>query len=59
MSKDKGSKNKKKAPADKTSDKSKVLSSYKDENKNGEKDSTLGAFVPKPDAKGSSGKHKS
>ena len=35
MSKDKGQKNVKKAPADKTSVKSKAISSYKSEGKNG------------------------
>lgn len=59
MSKDKGSKNKKKAPADKKSGKTKIKSSYQEENKIGEKDPTLEAFVPKPDAKGRGGKHKS
>lgn len=59
MSKDKGSKNHKKAPADKSSGKGKVLSAYKSESKTGQnKQSTLEAFIPKPDVK-SGGSHKS
>ncbi len=52
MSKDKGTKNIKKAPADKSSGKGKVLSSYKSEGKLGQdKQSTTVAFVPKPAVK--------
>lgn len=59
MSKDKGTKNHKKAPADKSVGKGKVLSSYKSEGKSGlSKQPTLEAFVPKPDPK-TSGGHKS
>jgi hypothetical protein len=59
MSKDKGTKNHKKAPADKSSGKGKVLSSYKSESKGGlTKQNTLDAFIPKTDAK-SGGNHKS
>ncbi|HOY06371.1 MAG TPA: hypothetical protein PLO67_13265 [Saprospiraceae bacterium] len=45
MSKDKGSKNHKKAPADKTAGKSKPQSDYKSEGKS--KDPVLDAFTPK------------
>ena len=45
MSKDKGSKNHKKAPADKTSGKTKIQSDYKSEGKS--KEPTLDAFIPK------------
>jgi len=52
MSKDKGSKNHKKAPADKSSGKTKTLSTYKNESKGGPaKPSTLEAFAPKPNTK--------
>lgn len=51
MSKDKGSKNIKKAPADRTNGKSKPVSSYKAESKSGQSNSNIPAFVPKPDAK--------
>lgn len=52
MSKDKGSKNHKKAPADKSSGKGKVLSRYKAEGKSGQdKQSTIEAFVRNPDTK--------
>lgn len=52
MSKDKGSKNHKKAPADKSSGKTKVLSDYKSESKSGfNKQPTLEVFTPKPDGK--------
>jgi hypothetical protein len=50
MSKDKGSKNHKKAPADKTSGKGKPTSDYKSEGKSKEPNTT--AFNPKPDTKG-------
>ncbi len=54
MSKDKGSKNHKKAPADKSSGKGKTLSTYKSESKSGQgNQSTLEAFIPKPDPKAS------
>lgn len=49
MSKDKGTKNVKKAPADKTSGKSKVVSDYKSESKS--KQSSNDTFAPKSDAK--------
>ena len=52
MSKDKGTKNHKKAPADKSSGKGKVLSAYKSESKSSlDKQPTLEAFIPKPDFK--------
>jgi hypothetical protein len=48
MSKDKGSKNHKKAPADKSLGKGKAVSSYKSEGKNGiDKQPTLEPFIPK------------
>jgi hypothetical protein len=51
MSKDKGTKNHKKAPADKSSGKDKAPSSYKSEGKNAiGKQTTLEPFIPKPDA---------
>jgi len=56
MSKDKGTKNHKKAPADKSSGKGKVVSAYKSETKSAQP--TLQPFIPKPDPK-SSGAHKS
>ncbi len=49
MSKDKGSKNIKKAPADKSAGKSKAVSAYKSETKSGQ--SSLEPFTPKPDSK--------
>lgn len=56
MSKDKGAKNKKKAPADKSAGKTKASSSYQDESKS--KEPTLDAFAPKSDPKaGRKGKH--
>jgi len=59
MSKDKGTKNHKKAPADKSAGKGKIISAYKSESKSGQdKLHTLEAFVPKPDQK-SGGSHKS
>ncbi|MBK7231740.1 MAG: hypothetical protein IPH93_05650 [Saprospiraceae bacterium] len=55
--KDKGSKNQKKAPADKSSGK-KVVSSYKSEGKSGSgSNPSLDVFVPKSDGK-SDGKRK-
>jgi len=51
MSKDKGTKNHKKAPADKSLGKSKPASDYKSETKGGIKQPTTEAFIPKPDAK--------
>lgn len=52
MSKDKGTKNHKKPPADKSSGKGKVLSDYKSESKSGvTKSPTLEAFLPKNDNK--------
>jgi len=50
MSKDKGTKNHKKAPADKSSGKGKASSDYKQEGKSKEP-STLAPFIPKPDMK--------
>lgn len=50
MSKDKGSKNHKKAPADKSTGKAKPESDYKSEGKKG-KDPALDVFVPKPNPK--------
>ncbi|MBK9337407.1 MAG: hypothetical protein IPM98_12900 [Lewinellaceae bacterium] len=59
MSKDKGTKNHKKAPADKSSGKGKNLSAYKSESKGGQlKQNTLEAFIPKTDTK-SGGSNKS
>lgn len=49
MSKDKGSTNHKKAPADKTSGKTKAVSDYKSEGKS--KDPVLDAFNTKTDPK--------
>jgi len=52
MSKDKGTKNVKKAPADKSSGKVKAASDYKSESKSGPgKSPSLAPFGPKPDAK--------
>lgn len=52
MSKDKGSKNHKKAPADKTAGKSKPVSDYKSESKSGQdKAHAIEAFIPKADPK--------
>lgn len=56
MSKDKGSKNKKKAPADKSVGKIKVSSAYQDEGKT--KQPAVEVFTPKPDPK-TGGKKKS
>jgi hypothetical protein len=47
MSKDKGQKNQKKVPADKTSGKSKEGSSYKNEGKGTGKNSVVDTFHPK------------
>ena len=53
MSKDKGTKNHKKVPADKSAGKGKILSAYKSESKTGQpKQSALEAFIPKSDTKG-------
>jgi hypothetical protein len=49
MSKDKGRKNVKKAPANKSSGKEKQVSDYKSEGKS--KYPTLSAFIPKPEIK--------
>lgn len=49
MSKDKGSKNNKKAPADKS--KGKSSSSYKEEDKGGKEKPTIDVFSKKTDAK--------
>lgn len=52
MSKDKGTKNVKKAPADRSVGKVKPGSSYKNEGKSGiDKQPTLEAFTPKNDSK--------
>lgn len=52
MSKDKGVKNIKKAPADKTKGKGKVVSAYKSESKSSYgSDPKIDAFTPKPDNK--------
>jgi hypothetical protein len=60
MSKDKGTKNHKKAPADKSSGKGKIVSAYKSESKSGQSNqSTLEAFIPKPDQKQPGGSRKS
>ena len=48
MSKDKGQKNQKKSPADKTSGKIKVGSSYKNEGKSEKDNGVSEAFHPKP-----------
>lgn len=48
MSKDKGQKNQKKSPADKTSGKIKVGSSYKNEGKSEMDNGVSEAFHPKP-----------
>lgn len=59
MSKDKGTKNIKKAPADKSSGKGKAISAYKSETKSSQdKLAPLEAFVPKADQK-APGKRKS
>jgi len=59
MSKDKGSKNHKKAPADKTTGKGKAASAYKSEGKSGpDKQTTVEPFIPKTDSK-SGGSRKS
>jgi len=54
MSKDKGQKNQKKAPADKTLGKSKEGSSYKNENKNSDRNNIVETLQPK--STGKSGK---
>jgi len=51
MSKDKGSKDKKKAPASKTGGKEKVKSAYKMEGKGGAEKPGLNVFSSKPDGK--------
>jgi hypothetical protein len=52
MSKDKGTKNVKKAPADKSLGKGKAVSAYKSEGKSGiDKQPALEAFIPKTDSK--------
>jgi hypothetical protein len=53
MSKDKGSKNVKKAPADKSLSKAKGVSDYKSESKSGQ--TTAIPSAPKPDPKTSKG----
>jgi len=59
MSKDKGTKNHKKPPTDKSSGKRKTMSQYKSESASGQvKQSTLEAFIPKIDTK-TGGSHKS
>lgn len=49
MSKDKGTKNVKKAPADKTKGKAKAVSAYKSEGKNSL--SVIESFIPKVNSK--------
>lgn len=51
MSKDKGQKNQKKAPADRTAGKSKEGSSYKNEGKSSNTNSVVDTFHPKPAGK--------
>ncbi|MBK6546811.1 MAG: hypothetical protein IPO78_09235 [Saprospiraceae bacterium] len=52
MSKDKGTKNLKKAPADRSSGKSKVVSDYKSESKGGHgKSPVIDSFIAKNDQK--------
>lgn len=51
MSKDKGQKNHKKSPADKSAGKSKEGSSYKNEGKISTSSSVIEAFHPKPTGK--------
>ncbi|MBP6236351.1 MAG: hypothetical protein KA270_18425 [Saprospiraceae bacterium] len=51
MSKDKGQKNQKKAPADKTSGKAKEGSSYKNESKSTDKNTVVETSQPKSVAK--------
>ncbi len=51
MSKDKGTKNHKKSPADKSAGKDKSVSAYKSEGKSQTKNSTIDAFVPKTEPK--------
>ena len=59
MSKDKGTKNTKKAPMDKSLGKGKIVSDYKAEGKSGQnKQPALAPFVPKLDTK-TGGIHKS
>jgi len=53
MSKDKGQKNQKKAPADKTDGKSKEGSSYKNEGKSSDSNSVVDTLHPKPTGKSS------
>lgn len=56
MSKDRGTKNIKKAPADRSQGKGKAPSSYKSEGKSGiDKQPTREAFVPKPESKSKGG----
>jgi hypothetical protein len=57
MSKDKGSKNHKKAPADKSSGKKKAPSAYQAEKKGGKEAPTIEVFIPKTDDK-KGGNHK-
>lgn len=51
MSKDKGSKDKKKAPASKTDGKTKAVSAYKSEGMGGAEKPGLGVFNPKTGGK--------
>lgn len=51
MSKDKGTKNVKKLPADKSSGKGKVISDYKSEGKGLTKSPVIDSFIPKNDHK--------
>ncbi|MBK7477559.1 MAG: hypothetical protein IPI11_16730 [Haliscomenobacter sp.] len=50
MSKDKGSKDKKKSPASKTSGKNKAVSAYKSEGKGGAEKPGLNVFSPKTES---------
>jgi hypothetical protein len=59
MSKDKGSKNKKKSPADKSGGKTKTLSAYKSEGKNSfSKSPVIEVFTPKSNSKEGNSKSK-
>ena len=51
MSKDKGGKGQKKAPASKTNGKEKAVSAYKSEGKGGAEKPGLGVFTTKPTGK--------
>jgi len=55
MSKDKGQKNNKKVPADKSLGKSKSVSSYKSEGKNSDTNNTTEVLNPKSSSKSGAG----